>query len=118
MPPPPPLRRRRNCVANGGTGDPSFHCCAKARPRRMLFNSPEFLFLFLPAAVMLHFTLARFGMNAAIAGTILASLAFYAWWNPHFVVLPVASILVNFWLAGRIAAADQPIARLMVIGGI
>jgi len=84
----------------------------------MLFNSPDFLFLFLPAAVVLHFALARWSMNAAIAGTILASLAFYAWWNPPFVVLPVASILVNFWLARRMIAAEEKTARAILIAGI
>jgi alginate O-acetyltransferase complex protein AlgI len=84
----------------------------------MLFNSTEFIFLFLPAAVLLHFTLARWSINAAAVGTTLSSLAFYAWWNPPFVLLPVASILANFWLARRIVATDQLAGRALLIAGI
>ncbi len=74
----------------------------------MLFNSPEFIFLFLPLAVMLHFALTRASVEAAIVGTTLSSLAFYAWWNPPYVLLLVASLAVNFTLAERIAKADRP----------
>jgi alginate O-acetyltransferase complex protein AlgI len=84
----------------------------------MLFNSPEFIFLFLPAAVALHFALARWSITAAAVGTTISSLLFYAWWNPPFVVLPVASIAANYWLAKRIVATDKTVARRWVIAGI
>jgi len=84
----------------------------------MLFNAPEFIFLFLPIAVVLHFTLASWSVNAAVVGTTIASLVFYAWWNPPFVLMPIVSILTNFWLAGRIAAAQPVAARYLLIGGI
>jgi alginate O-acetyltransferase complex protein AlgI len=82
----------------------------------MLFNSTEFIFVFLPLAVLVHFALARVSATAAILGTTVSSLAFYAWWSPPFVVLPVASIIANFWFARLIAAAEKPAAkRLLVI---
>ena len=84
----------------------------------MLFNSPEFIFLFLPAAVLLHFALARHSVSAAVVGTTASSLLFYAWWNPPFVVLPVASILANFWLARRMVEAKPDTARRLLIAGI
>jgi alginate O-acetyltransferase complex protein AlgI len=84
----------------------------------MLFNSPEFIFLFLPCAFALHFLLARSSIAAAAVGTTIASLLFYAWWNPPFVVLPVASIAANFWLANRIAVAETNHARTWLIVGI
>ena len=83
----------------------------------MLFNSLEFIFLFLPAAVLLHFTLARWSIDAAIIGTAAASLIFYAWWNPPFVVLPIISILANFQLARWMAAAQKSTARSLLIAG-
>jgi alginate O-acetyltransferase complex protein AlgI len=86
--------------------------------RLMLFNSPEFIFLFLPCAVVLHFVLARWSAEAAIVGTAVSSLVFYAWWNPPFVVLPIASILANFWLARRIVMAENATSRNLVIIGI
>jgi D-alanyl-lipoteichoic acid acyltransferase DltB (MBOAT superfamily) len=85
---------------------------------RMLFNSPEFIFLFLPAAVILHFSLARFGPEVAAFGTSVSSLIFYAWWNPSYVVLPVFSILANLWIAQRILRTEHATARFLLISGI
>jgi alginate O-acetyltransferase complex protein AlgI len=84
----------------------------------MLFHTSEFIFLFLPAAVALHFILARFSAPAAIVATTITSLAFYTWWKPPFVLLPVLSILLNFWIARHIAAAPQAAAKRLLIIGI
>ena len=59
----------------------------------MLFNSLEFIFIFLPIAVSLHFLAARRGTVAPVIVTTITSLFFYAWWKPPFVVLPVLSIV-------------------------
>ena len=84
----------------------------------MLFNSPEFIFVFLPAAVVLHFLLARHSVAAACLTTTITSLIFYLWWRPPFVLLPVLSILVNFALASWIVRADALTARRLMILGI
>jgi alginate O-acetyltransferase complex protein AlgI len=84
----------------------------------MLFNTPEFIFVFLPVALAIHFALARWSVEAAVIATTISSLLFYAWWNPPFVLLPIASIAGNFWLTRRIAASDRPIARRLLIAGI
>jgi alginate O-acetyltransferase complex protein AlgI len=84
----------------------------------MLFNSPEFIFAFLPAAVILHFTLARFGVAAAAIGTTAASLMFYAWWNPAFLPLPMLSIAFNFVLARQLLNAGARRAKVLVVAGI
>ena len=60
----------------------------------MLFNSYEFLLLFLPAVVAAYFALARlsaFAANAFLAG---ASVFFYAWWRLDFVWILLASVVV------------------------
>ena len=84
----------------------------------MLFNSPEFIFVFLPVAVVLHFGLAAWRVDAAVVATTISSLAFYAWWNPPFLALPVVSILANFWLARWMAGATPELARRLLIAGI
>jgi alginate O-acetyltransferase complex protein AlgI len=84
----------------------------------MLFNSPEFIFVFLPAAVMLHFLLARHSIAAACITTTVTSLIFYLWWRPPFVLLPVLSILINFALASWIVRTDAMSARRLMILGI
>src|SRR5262245_34609468 len=84
----------------------------------MLFNSSEFIFVFLPFAVALHFVLARWSVAAAVAATTLTSLAFYMWWNPPFVLLPALSIVGNFAIAQAIRSSDEPWARRVLVVGI
>ncbi|MCE3257220.1 MAG: hypothetical protein K0Q64_1303 [Nitrobacter vulgaris] len=84
----------------------------------MLFNSAEFIFLFLPAAVLMHFLLARWKWELAILGTTLFSLAFYAWWNTPLVLFPIVSILANFWIARLIVSHEKAKARRLLICGI
>jgi D-alanyl-lipoteichoic acid acyltransferase DltB (MBOAT superfamily) len=84
----------------------------------MLFNSSEFIFVFLPFAVLLHFALARWNVTAAVTATALTSLLFYAWWNPPFVLLPVLSIAFNFLIAQGMRSGDDNNARRLLIIGI
>jgi alginate O-acetyltransferase complex protein AlgI len=84
----------------------------------MLFHTSEFIFLFLPAAVALHFILARLSVSSAIVATTITSLAFYTWWKPPFILLPVLSILANFYIARQIARAPEAAARRLLIVGI
>ncbi len=66
----------------------------------MLFNSPIFLFVFLPATAILCFTIrARVGRNAALGFLVLASLFFYGWWNPIYLPLLIGLAVFNFLLA-------------------
>ena len=77
----------------------------------MLFNSSEFIFVFLPFAVLLHFALARWSVTAAVTATTLTSLLFYAWWSPPFVLLPILSIAANFLIAQRDASGSDEAMR-------
>ena len=77
----------------------------------MLFNSYEFICLFLPLAVIVFHLLARRGaLNAALYWLMCASLFFYGWWNPAYLVLIVISILFNFSL-GQLLAGSEPYSR-------
>jgi alginate O-acetyltransferase complex protein AlgI len=63
----------------------------------MLFNSFEFLFIFLPIAIAGYFMLtARNWYTASIVWLILSSLVFYGYWNVIYVPLMLASIVINF----------------------
>lgn len=69
----------------------------------MLFNSYEFLFVFLPAAIVGYFAIARlsaFAANAFLAG---ASVAFYAWWKLDFVWILAASIAANYLFGHKLS---------------
>jgi len=84
----------------------------------MLFNSSEFVFVFLPIAVGLHFAAARRSVTAAAIVTTCSSLFFYAWWNPPFVLLPIISIAGNFIIAHSIVRSTDERARRLMIAGV
>lgn len=59
----------------------------------MLFSSIPFLYYFLPCVVVLYFLVPRRLKNAEL---LLASLIFYAWGEPKYVFLMIASILIGY----------------------
>jgi alginate O-acetyltransferase complex protein AlgI len=62
----------------------------------MLFNSTIFLFGFLPITLIVFFAAGRVSITAARVWLAAASLFFYAWWNPPYLILLSISILFNF----------------------
>jgi len=71
----------------------------------MLFNSPEFIFIFLPAVLLGFFSIAARSHRLAALWLAAASLFFYGWWNPQFVLLLLASIGFNFAMGHAIGHA-------------
>ncbi len=71
----------------------------------MLFNSPEFLFAFLPLTLGIFFLLGRFASQQGwqqklpMAWLVLASLFFYAWWEWENLFLLGFSLAVNYRLS-------------------
>lgn len=79
----------------------------------MLFNSYEFVFLFLPAVFSVYFALSRKKLIlAAKAWLILASLVFYSWWNIDFLPVILISIIVNYAIGASISSAEVAKKRL------
>lgn len=69
----------------------------------MLFNSYEFVFLFLPSAILVYFVIARFHCTElARVSLVIASLAFYSYWDVNYLPLLLSSILLNYWFGTRI----------------
>ena len=63
----------------------------------MLFNSYEFIFLFLPITLIVFFAIGKVGSHRiAISWLVGASLFYYGWWNPAYLGLIFASILFNY----------------------
>ena len=70
----------------------------------MLFTSVEFLFLFLPLVLAGYFILPfRFGLKNL--WLLAASLTFYAWGEPTFVLVMLLSIAFNYAMALGVSAA-------------
>ena len=62
----------------------------------MVFSSPVFLFLFLPLTLLAVWLFGRRGQNIVL---LFASLLFYAWGEGTYVLLMLATILVNHTVA-------------------
>jgi alginate O-acetyltransferase complex protein AlgI len=69
----------------------------------MVFPSPVFLFLFLPATLLAFFVLPRAGRTPLL---VVASLIFYAWGEGRLVGLLLGSILANWVLALAIGTSQ------------
>ena len=88
----------------------------------MLFNSYEFITIFLPVTLVGFFLLGRYGNSiSAIVWLISASLFFYGWWNPIYLVLLIGSILVNYAIGSHLTARAGIASlsrRAMLVTGI
>ena len=83
----------------------------------MLFNSYEFILLFLPVCLIVFFLLGNRGKTAAASWWLIGtSLGFYAWWNPagdgkpwtpFYLTLIIVSIVSNYWLGVGIAREKE-----------
>ena len=65
----------------------------------MLFSSTEFLVIFLPIVLFGYYVLFKKSRSLQNVFLLVASLIFYAWGEPRFVFIMMASIVFN-WLMG------------------
>lgn len=83
----------------------------------MYFNSPTFLFLFLPICLVVYYLADRRYRNLV---ALAASLVFFAWGQIHYLPLMVFLIVVNFFLgkALELVRDDEtgPASRLLWLG--
>src|SRR3954451_9374737 len=80
----------------------------------MLFQSQVYVLAFLPLTVALYYLAA--GSAAARQWVLIAaSLFFYGWWDPRFIILVVSQITAS-WLLAR--AYEQTGARIWLIAGV
>jgi alginate O-acetyltransferase complex protein AlgI len=72
----------------------------------VLFNSYEYLLVFLPSVAAVFFSLNRFA-SATVAKFCLvaASLAFYSWWGLAYLPLIIISIFVNYGVGTALGTA-------------
>ena len=79
----------------------------------MLFSSNTFLFGFLPAVVVLYYLCPRRCRNVLL---LVASLIFYGWGEPKYVLLMLVSILLNYFCGAKAARVlIMTISAAMVI---
>jgi alginate O-acetyltransferase complex protein AlgI len=82
----------------------------------MLFNSCQFIFLFLPIVLAGYFVLGRLGNLAPVIWLALASLVFYAASNWQFVPLLLASVAFNYLIGWLLIARQlRPVSHFAVL---
>lgn len=91
----------------------------------MLFSSITFLFFFLPVVLVLYYLIPAKGKNIVL---LLASLLFYAWGEPVYVILMILSICLNYFCGRELQEReDDPrgarrsvifavVANLLILG--
>lgn len=82
----------------------------------MLFTSLIFIVCYLPAVLLIYYTVLRKHRKLQNFFLLIASLGFYAWGEPKFVFLLMLSIVVNwiFGLAVDRYRSDRPRSRLTI----
>jgi len=86
----------------------------------MLFNSYEYIFLFLPVMLAGFFLIGRkVHHQAALAWLLIGSLFYYGWWNPAYVSLLVGSMIFNYAVGYQLQSrktADEFRKGILVFG--
>lgn len=59
----------------------------------MVFSSSTFLFVYFPIVLIIYYLLHQRYRNTFL---FLASLAFYAWGEPKFVLVLIISVFINY----------------------
>ena len=67
----------------------------------MVFSSVEFILFFLPIFLIVYYITPVSYRNAVL---LFGSLIFYAYGEPRYIVLLLASMVLNYWLARGMAS--------------
>jgi len=65
----------------------------------MVFSSILFLYVFLPVFLLVYHVVGTKQKNHVILG---ASIFFYAWGAPTFIILVLASLIINFYIVKQL----------------
>ena len=84
----------------------------------LIFNSFEFIFVFLPIVLLLFYGIGRFNIPIAKAWLLLASLFFYAYWNPSYLPLVLISMVINYLIGSFLSKSNKAKMRkaALIIG--
>ncbi len=81
----------------------------------MVFSSLIFLWLFLPVVFTLYFLAKEQYRNVIL---LVASLFFYAWGEPVYVLVMILSIIINYFCGLRIGAAEEHKRKRALFWGV
>ena len=82
----------------------------------MLFNSYEFIFIFLPFSLFAYYSILRYFSNtSAVYFLVVASLFFYGWWDYRYIPIIISSIMFNYYIGLSI---QRSLSRPILVFGI
>ncbi|WP_403559486.1 hypothetical protein ACIE8Z_07745 [Cetobacterium somerae ATCC BAA-474] len=82
----------------------------------MLFNSFEFIFLFLPIVLIIYFLLNSYCKDSLAKGwLVIASLYFYAYFNYLYLLLIIFSVLINYFLSKLFCIFKEDLLKRKII---
>ncbi len=87
----------------------------------MLFNTFEFIFIFLPLTLIIYFLLNKFKLvKIATAWLVLASLFYYSYWKLDYLPIILASMIFNYAIGSTLSNETKLKInrRLLLIFGI
>lgn len=82
----------------------------------MVFSSLFFLFVFLPCFILCYTAARTLTLRNAVL--VVASLVFYAWGEPVYVLLMLASVAVNYLVGLAIGSADGWVRKVALTVGV
>lgn len=77
----------------------------------MVFSSTVFLFLFLPITILVYYNPIIQTRTFRNIFLLMASMFFYAWGEPFFVILMLVSILVGWYIGKKMDASSKSVMR-------
>lgn len=82
----------------------------------MLFNSYEFIFLFLPFTFFTYFYLNKKHLTEVAKGfLVLSSLFFYSWWNVIYLPLILGSMVFNYCFGVELNKENSKISKKFIL---
>ena len=82
----------------------------------MLFNSYEFIFLFLPFTFFTYFYLNKKRLTEIAKGfLVLSSLFFYSWWNVIYLPLILGSMVFNYCFGVELNKENSKISKKFIL---
>lgn len=81
----------------------------------MIFNSFEFIFIFLPLVFIGYFLFNKISFTFAKLWLFSASLFFYGWWNPIYLPLLLFSLVVNYIFGTSLGKMTHPMKKKIVL---
>ena len=82
----------------------------------MIFSSPDFVFGFLPFALIVFLVAKRLGGTWAIGAIVVLSSIFYSAWDIRFLPLLLGSVLFNYAIAQALDRVSGERTRALIYG--